>query len=135
MDVTYYVALPFVIADDGVACLSANAAVMRAEAPSCKPGCAGAIAFCRTGDPATGEFGYAKLIRKFGDVPRTERAVKPDYHGAAGQAGMYADRRVQIGVRRSHDGGGGPAGRQASDVDALRIDRIVPHDLTGDAGE
>ena len=38
MDVTYYVALPFVMADDGVApgeaveCTSANAAVMRAEA-------------------------------------------------------------------------------------------------------
>ncbi len=28
-----------------------------------------ALAFCRTGDPATGEFGDAKLIRKFGDVP------------------------------------------------------------------
>ena len=42
---------------------------MRAEALSRKPGCAGAIAFCRTGDPATGEFGDAKLIRKFGDVP------------------------------------------------------------------
>ena len=75
MDVTYYVALPFVVADDGVAageaveCLSANAAVVRAEALSRKPGCAGAIAFCRTGDPATGEFSDAKLIRKFGDVP------------------------------------------------------------------
>lgn len=74
MDVTYYVALPFVLADDGVApgeaveCTSANA-VTRAEALSRKPGCAGAIAFSRTGDPATGEFGDAKLIRKFGDVP------------------------------------------------------------------
>jgi hypothetical protein len=27
------------------------------------------IAFSRTGDPATGEFGEAKLIRNFGDVP------------------------------------------------------------------
>jgi len=75
MDVTYYVALPFVPADDGLApgeameCTSANAAVMRAEARSRKPGCAGALAFSRTGDPATGEFGDAKLIRKFGDVP------------------------------------------------------------------
>ena len=75
MDVTYYVALPFVLADDGVApgeaveCTSANAAVMRAEALSRKPGCAGALAFSRTGDPATGEFGDATLIRKFGDVP------------------------------------------------------------------
>ena len=30
---------------------------------------ASSIAFSRTGDPATGEFGDAKLIRKFGDVP------------------------------------------------------------------
>ena len=75
MDVTYCVALPFVLADDGVApgepveCLSANAAVMRAEALSTKPRYAGAIAFSRSGEPATGEFGDAKLIRKFGDVP------------------------------------------------------------------
>lgn len=74
-EVTYYVALPFVVADDGVApgeaveCLSANAAVMRAEALSRKPGCAGALAFSRTGDPGTGDFGEAKVIRKFGDVP------------------------------------------------------------------
>jgi hypothetical protein len=27
------------------------------------------IAFSRTGNPATGEFGDAKLIRKFGDAP------------------------------------------------------------------
>ena len=75
MDVTYYVALPFVLADDGVAageaveCLSANAAVMRAEALSRKPDCAGAVAFSRSGDPATGEFGDATVIRKFDDVP------------------------------------------------------------------
>ena len=48
---------------------------------------------------------------------------------------MYADRCVQVGIRRAHDGGGGPAGRQARDVDALRIDRMVPHDLAGDAGD
>ena len=48
---------------------------------------------------------------------------------------MYADSCVQIGIRRAHDGGGGPAGRQARDVDALRIDRMVPHDLAGDAGD
>jgi hypothetical protein len=81
MDVTYYVALPFVMVDDGVAAgeaveyLSANAAVMRAEALSRKPGCAGAIAFSRSGDPAAGEFGDAKLIRKFGDVPEDLSAL------------------------------------------------------------
>jgi hypothetical protein len=81
MDLTYYVALPFVVADDGVApgeaveCTSANAAVMRTEAFSRKPECAGALAFSRTGDPATGEFGDAKLIRKFGDVPEDLSAL------------------------------------------------------------
>ena len=75
MDLTYYVALPFVLANDGVApgeaveCTGTNAAVMRAEALLRQPGCAGALAFSRTGDPATGEFGDATLIRKFGDVP------------------------------------------------------------------
>lgn len=80
MDVTYYVAMPFVMADDGLAgeaveCLSANAAVMRGEALSRKPGCVGAVAFSRTGDPATGEFGDAELIRKFGDVPEDLSAL------------------------------------------------------------
>jgi hypothetical protein len=42
---------------------------MRAEALSRKEGHIGAIAFCRTGDPATGNFGDATVIRKFGDVP------------------------------------------------------------------
>ena len=74
-EVTYYVALPFVFSDDGVAageateCFSANAAVMRTEALARKPGHAGAVAFSRSGGPATGDFGDAKLIRKFGDVP------------------------------------------------------------------
>ena len=84
MDVTYYVALPFVVADDGVAageaveCLSANAAVMRAEALSRKPGCAGAIAFSRTGDS-----GDRRIRRRQADpeirrrAGRPERAVKP----------------------------------------------------------
>ena len=74
-DQTYYVALPFVASDDGVAageaveCQSSVAALMRAEALARKEGCVGAVAFSRTGDPATGEFGDAKVIRKFGDAP------------------------------------------------------------------
>ena len=73
--VTYYVALPFLPSDDGVAageaveCFNPNAAVMKAEALSRKPGIVGAVAFSRTGDPATGDFGDATVIRKFGDVP------------------------------------------------------------------
>ena len=54
---------------------------------------------------------------------------------AAGQVGMYAKGRVKIGVHPSHGGGSSPAGRLARDIDALRIDRIVPHDLTGNAGD
>jgi hypothetical protein len=33
------------------------------------PGYVGAVAFSRSGDPATGDFSDAKVIRKFGDVP------------------------------------------------------------------
>jgi len=74
-EVTYFVALPFVAADEVVApgepveCFNPNAAVTRAEVLSRKPGDVGAVAFSRTGDPATGDFGDAKVIRKFGDVP------------------------------------------------------------------
>ena len=72
---TYFVALPFIATDGGVApgqpveCFNANAAVMRAEALSHKQGHVGAVALSRTGDPATGVFSDAKVIRKFGDVP------------------------------------------------------------------
>jgi hypothetical protein len=74
-EVTYFVALPFVAADDGVAagepteCFNPVAAVMRAEALSRKPGHVGAVALSRTGDPATGDFDDAKVIKKFGEVP------------------------------------------------------------------
>jgi len=74
-DVTYFVALPFVAADDGIAagepteCFNPVAVVMRAEALSRKPEHVGAVAFSRTGDPDTGEFGDAKVIKKFGEVP------------------------------------------------------------------
>jgi hypothetical protein len=74
-EVTYYVALLFVASDDGIApgeaveCFNPNAAVMRAEALSRKNGHVGAVAFSRTGDPATGDFSDATVIRKFGDVP------------------------------------------------------------------
>jgi hypothetical protein len=80
-EVTYYVALPFVAADDGVAaseaveCFNPSAAVMRAEALSRKPGHVGAVAFSRTGDSATGDFGDATVIRKFGEVPEDLSAL------------------------------------------------------------
>jgi len=42
---------------------------MRAETLSRKEGHVGAVAFSRTGDPATGDFSDANVIRKFGNVP------------------------------------------------------------------
>ena len=74
-DVTYYVALPFIATDDGIQageptqCLNLLAVVTRAEALSRKHGNVGAVAFSRTGDPATGDFGDAKVLKKFGEVP------------------------------------------------------------------
>jgi hypothetical protein len=74
-DVTYFVALPFVAADDGgapaeaVECTSAGAAIARAEMLSRKEAYIGAVAFRRTGDPLAGEFGDAVLLKAFGDVP------------------------------------------------------------------
>jgi hypothetical protein len=73
--VTYYVALPFVMSDDGPApregleCMSASAAIMRAETLSRIDGNIGAVAFSRTGDPALGDFADAVLLRAFGEVP------------------------------------------------------------------
>jgi hypothetical protein len=34
-----------------------------------KEGHVGAVAFSRTGDPATGDFSDATVLKKFGDVP------------------------------------------------------------------
>ena len=74
-EVSYYVALPFVATDDGIApgeaveCFNPNSAVLRAEAFSHKPGYVGALAFSRKGDSATANFRDAKIICKFGAVP------------------------------------------------------------------
>jgi hypothetical protein len=73
--VTYFVALPFIASNDGMApgeateCFSSTSAVTRAEALSRKPSHVGAVAFSRTGDPATGDFADAKILRSFGQVP------------------------------------------------------------------
>ncbi|MGZ5870967.1 MAG: hypothetical protein ACXWKP_02525 [Bradyrhizobium sp.] len=75
-DVTYYVAMPFLQDDTGspVAgaaeeCQSSSFALRRAEAMSRAAGSIGAVAFSRTGDPMIGEFGDARLLKKFGNVP------------------------------------------------------------------
>jgi hypothetical protein len=80
-ELTYYVALPFVVADDGIAagepteCFNPNAAVMRREAQARKKDHVGAVAFSRTGDPVTGYFSDATVIKKFGDVPEDPSAL------------------------------------------------------------
>jgi hypothetical protein len=73
--ITYFVALPFDVADGGVVvgepieCLSPAAAIERAQGLWKILGHTGAVAFSRTGDLATGDFSDATVLRKFGDVP------------------------------------------------------------------
>src|SRR3984957_6683206 len=53
--------------------------------------------------------------------------------GPAGEAGMDPDRRIQIVVGCSHDSRSGVSGRQSADIYAFWINRIVAHDLAGNA--
>jgi len=75
MAVTYYVALPFVRTEEGVAPGQAQempnepAAIRRAESMSRDPANAGAIAFKRSGDPNMGNFGDATILKTFGEAP------------------------------------------------------------------
>ena len=75
MPVTYFVALPFVETEEGVApgqaheCHSQGLALQQAEALSRTAPNVGAIAFRRTGDPDMGQFEDARIIRTFGTVP------------------------------------------------------------------
>ena len=75
MSVTYYVALPFVRTEDGVAPGEAQempnegAAIRRAEAMSRDAANAGALAFKRNGDPNMGNFHDATILKSFGEIP------------------------------------------------------------------
>ncbi len=75
MSVTYYVALPFVRIEDGVAagqaqeCPNETSAIRRAEGMSQLPENAGALAFKRSGDPNQGNYGDATVLTTFGEVP------------------------------------------------------------------
>jgi len=75
MSVTYYVALPFVPTEEGIAPGQAQempnegSAIRQAEAMSRKPENVGALAFKRTGEPNVGQFGDATILRTFGQVP------------------------------------------------------------------
>ena len=132
-EVTYYVALPFVAADDGIAagepteCSNPNAAVMRAEALSRKEGHVGAVAFSRTGDPATGDFSDAKVIRKFGSVPDDLSTLWPFNSSAlrlhlqirAQQKEVFTLHRFGIGIASAEL----LLGQMQASVDALCIKR------------
>jgi hypothetical protein len=67
--------LPFDVADSSIVvgepieCLSPAAATERAHGLRKVLGHAGAVAFGRTGDPATGDFNDATVLRQFGVVP------------------------------------------------------------------
>lgn len=72
--VTYYVALPIILGEEGellpgeaVEMPSEQAARSRAAALAAKY--AGAIAFSRSGDPSTGEFEPAVILARYGDLP------------------------------------------------------------------
>jgi len=75
MSVTYYVALPFLRTEEGVAPGEAQempnegAAICRAEAMSRDAANAGALAFKRSGDPNMGNFADATILKTFGEVP------------------------------------------------------------------
>jgi hypothetical protein len=75
MSVTYYVALPFVRTEEGVAPGQAQempnegAAIRRAELMSRDAANAGTLAFKRSGDPNIGSFADATILKSFGEVP------------------------------------------------------------------
>jgi hypothetical protein len=75
MSLTYYVALPFVQHETGIApgpaqeCPNEASAMRRAEAMSRQQPNVGALAFKRSGDPGMGNYGDATILKSFGEVP------------------------------------------------------------------
>lgn len=75
MAITYYVVVPFGHTDDGdlvplepMEAPNGEAAKRRAQAAAAKH--VGAVAFSRTGDPDTGEFGDAVILATYGEVDK-----------------------------------------------------------------
>lgn len=80
--VTYFAVLPFVRNEEGelcpmeaVECRSAASSASRARAVGATT--AGAVAFCRTGDPESGEWADAVVLARAGETP-------PDLEGVSG---------------------------------------------------
>jgi hypothetical protein len=72
--ITYHVVLPIMrtedgelVAEDGLEAPSPSAAISRARALSTAK--AGAVAFSRSGDPDTGEYGEVVILARFGETP------------------------------------------------------------------
>ena len=124
-DITYFVALPFVAADDGVApgepveCLSAGAAILRAEYLSRREGIVGAIAFSRSGDLSSGTFEDAQVLKA---IRQSSAAIAraSDLLVSAWQRG---GRLFLVGAGTS---GRHPAGRSLSLAPAARARRVAP---------
>ena len=81
MPTTYFVALPFVEADDGLApaesvqCQSRAGAIAKAQDLARKEPYVGAVAFSRTGEPELGDFEEAEIIKAIGNVPTDFQAT------------------------------------------------------------
>ena len=80
MSVTYFVAMPFVRNEEGDLVAGEaqdrqSAQVVESLARRMADTAAGAVAFSRTGDPATGEFEDAVVIRTFGEVPSIDQLL------------------------------------------------------------
>jgi hypothetical protein len=75
MSLTYYVALPFVQHETGIApgqaqeCPNEPSAIRRAEALSRKEPNVGALAFRRSGDANLCSYGDATILKRLGEVP------------------------------------------------------------------
>ena len=80
MPVTYYVALPFVRNEEGELVSGEaqdrqSASAAESLARKMAETSAGAVAFSRTGEPVSGEFEDAVVIRSFGEVPSMEELL------------------------------------------------------------
>jgi hypothetical protein len=82
---------------EALECTSAHAAIARAETLSRKEGHVGAVAFSRSGDPASGEFGDAVLLKAFGEV--SKRFEWPVDEQTKSRNGLIVDQAV-FGSRR-----------------------------------
>jgi len=74
--IIYYVALPFICSENGIIspgealeCPDAMTAILQAEVLFQVQGNVGSVAFSRTGDPDSGVFEDAVVLRRIGDVP------------------------------------------------------------------